>query len=117
MKIGVIGSRTFSDYTLLEKTLNQFKSIDLIVSGGAKGADLLSEKYAKEYNINTLIHYPDWNEHGRMAGFVRNSDIVNDSDIVIAFWDKKSKGTRDSIKKCHNKNTPVYIIFYLEKYD
>ncbi len=115
MKVAIVGGREFDDYELVKSTLDRFKSIKLIVSGGAKGADSLGEQYAKENNIETLIHYPDWNEHGKMACFVRNSDIVRDADLVIAFWDGESRGTRDTIGKTHKGYKTIMIVRYRKK--
>jgi len=112
MKIGVIGSRSYDDYEELKKVLDSFDNITLIISGGANGADKLGEKYADDNNIEKLIHYPDWDEHGKMAGFVRNTDIVNDSDMVVAFWDGKSRGTKDSITKAFKGHTPILTIHF-----
>lgn len=100
MKLAVVGSREFNDYELLKSKLDSIhkrKSITLIVSGGAKGADSMSERWAKENNIETLIFIPDWNKFGKKAGFLRNEDIIKNSDAVIAFWDEVSKGTKHSI--------------------
>ena len=93
---GVIGSRTFTDYDLIKKELDKYV-ISKIVSGGAKGADSLAEKYAHENNIPVEIFKPDWSL-GRHAGFLRNKTIVEHSDTLIAFWDGVSKGTLSSIK-------------------
>ena len=100
MKLAVVGSRDFNDYGLLKIKLDQIhkrKPITLIVSGGAKGADKLSERWASENNIETLIFIPDWNKFGKRAGFLRNDDIIKNSDAVIAFWDGVSRGTESSI--------------------
>jgi len=102
MKIAIIGSRTFNDYDLLRRSLDEFileanADISLIVSGGAKGADSLGAEYAKENNIETLIFLPDWKKYGKGAGFVRNQLIIDNADFVIAFWDGESKGTLSSI--------------------
>lgn len=110
MKVAVIGSRTFSDYKSLEKVLDSFPNIDLIVSGGAKGADTLAERYAYYHNIKKLIFKPEWDKYGKSAGFKRNKDIVNASDIVIAFWDLQSRGTKSSIDYAKSKNKKVLII-------
>lgn len=112
MKLGVVGGREFDDYDMLKSALNKFKQIDLIVSGGAKGADSLGEQYADDNGINKLIHYPDWQEHGKLAGFVRNTDIVRDSDLIIAFWNKESKGTKDTIDKCHKMGKLILVVYY-----
>lgn len=109
MKVAVIGSRNFSNYNLLKAILDEI-FITQIVSGGAKGADTLAERYAKENKIPTKIFLPDWNKHGVSAGFIRNTDIINDADYVVAFWDNKSNGTRDSINKAKIANKEIIII-------
>jgi len=111
MKVAVIGSRNFNDYELVKETLTKL-DITLLVSGGAKGADSLGERYANENNITTLIFKPDWERHGRGAGMIRNTDIVKNSDIVVAFWDGSSKGTLDSIRKVEKLNKGLMIIKY-----
>lgn len=111
MKVGVIGSRGFKDYDLVVKTLSSM-NITLIVSGGAMGADTLGERYAKENNIETKIFLPDWKTHGKAAGFLRNTDIINESDTIVAFWDGSSRGTADSIAKANKLNKPVIIVNY-----
>jgi hypothetical protein len=113
MKIGIIGSRTFDNYNFLEEQILKNFNIDditLIVSGGANGADKLGENFAKNYKIRTLIFLPDWKSYGKSAGFKRNHDIINNSDIVIAFWNYESKGTENSIKLCEKKNKKCIII-------
>ena len=95
MKLAIIGSRSFNDSHLLTKTLLHYiPKITMVVSGGAKGADILGEWWAKENNIETQIFYPDWDTHGKKAGFIRNQDIIKNCDACIAFWDGISKGTQ-----------------------
>lgn len=110
MKVAVIGSRTFDDYELMKIILDKF-DITLIVSGGAKGADKLSEKYALEKNIPVQIFKPDWSI-GRHAGFLRNTTIIEYSDFVVAFWDGKSKGTLDSINKAKKLNKDTRVVTF-----
>ena len=113
MKLAVIGSRTFNDYNRLKSILDKihnFKYIELIISGGANGADLLGEKWAKENHIKTLVFKPDWDKFGKSAGYKRNIEIVNSSDTVIAFWDGVSKGTQHSINIAKEQNKKCYII-------
>jgi len=108
MKVAVIGSRGFNNYELIKETLSSL-DITLVVSGGAMGADTLGERYARENGIPTKIFKPDWTK-GRGAGFLRNTDIINEADTVVAFWDGKSKGTLDSIKKAEKQGKKVLII-------
>jgi hypothetical protein len=114
MRVGVIGSRNFNDYTLLKDTLDNIlskKNISLIVSGGAKGADALSEVWATQNSIETLIFNPDWSL-GRGAAAIRNQKIVDNSDLIVAFWDEISKGTKMTIDMATLKNIKVLKVIY-----
>lgn len=111
MKIAVIGSRGFNDYDKLKTSLEEYKDTStLFVSGGAKGADSLGERWARENNIPVKIFYPDWDKHGKSAGYKRNIDIVDNADIVVAFHDGISKGTQHSIDLAKSKSKELIII-------
>jgi YspA, cpYpsA-related SLOG family len=109
MKLAIIGSRTFNDYELMQ-TFTDLTDVTLIISGGAIGADSLAERLANENNIPTLIFKPDWKLNGAKAGFMRNTSIVENCDQLIAFWDGKSNGTMDSVKKARALGKPVTVI-------
>lgn len=117
MKLAIVGSRTFNNYNVLDIILHEFEEINYcsiteIVSGGARGADSLGEKYAKDHNIPIKIFLAKWDILGKSAGFKRNVDIVNYCDEVIAFWDGQSKGTKHTInlaKKMGKKVTVVNV--------
>lgn len=114
MKLAVIGSRNFVDYSLLCSYLtkiNDIKEITHIISGGAIGADRLGLQWAKSNNKETIIFFPEWKKYGKRAGFLRNNDIIESSDKVIAFWDGKSKGTEHSIKLCKKLNKKCKIVY------
>jgi hypothetical protein len=111
LKIGVVGSRNFNDYQLLKKTLdNYLDMVFLIVSGGAKGADSLAERWANENSVKTLIFKPDWTQYGKSAGYIRNEKIVRESDLIIAFWDGISKGTNHTINITKKMGKKIIII-------
>lgn len=122
MKLGIVGSRTFGDYELLKETLAPFlhyykiKFLPLdcfvIISGGARGADSLAERYIKDYGLECFIFRPDWNKHGKAAGYIRNQQIVDESDVIVAFWDGESKGTKDTIDKARRAKKPTFIIYF-----
>lgn len=98
MKTAVIGSRSFNDYMFMKEVL-RFYTITLLISGGAKGADKLAERYADEHNIKKSIYLPDWEKHPKTAGILRNNLIVSAAELVIAFWDGQSKGTKYTIER------------------
>lgn len=118
MKLGIVGSRNFHDYDSFIKNVNEILihwNVNLyyfneIASGGCEGTDKLAEKLAHNYNIKTRIFYPDWNQFGRAAGPIRNSQIVEHSDYLIAFVAKDSIGTLDTIKKAQAKGIPLIIV-------
>ena len=86
-RIAVVGSRVFGDYDLLDNVLKEFiEPEDLIVSGGAVGADSMAQRWAKENGRSILIHYPNYALNGRVATFVRNRYIAEDAEIVLAFY-------------------------------
>ena len=113
MKLAVIGSRSFDNFELLNnEILSLGNEITEIISGGAKGADLLAEKWAKQNNVISTIIKPIWSIYGRGAGIIRNEDIIQKCDYCIAFWDGKSKGTLSSIKFCVKYSKPHKIVLY-----
>lgn len=118
MKLAVVGSRDFNDYDLLKTKLDQINErvkITLIISGGARGADSLAERWANEHKVETKIFYPDWDKYGKKAGFLRNEQIIKYCDAVVAFWDGKSKGTEHSINLAKVNNKYCIITKFNEK--
>ena len=111
MKIAVIGSRKFDDYEKMKSVLDMF-SITRVISGGAQGADRMSERYAKEKGIQTEIYLADWDLFGKKAGFLRNTTIIENAEVVVAFWDGKSRGTRDSIGKANKLKKDTFIVYF-----
>jgi hypothetical protein len=117
MKIAIVGSRKFNDYELLKNVVKdyivQYNGVNItIVSGGAKGADTLAEHFAKEFDFEMKIFHPDWEQLGRDACSARNTQIVAFSDIVFAFWDGTSPGTKDSITKAKQMKKKLIITQY-----
>jgi len=111
MKLAIVGSRSFSDYALLkESILKSFPGVTIVVSGGAKGADQLGQKFAEELQLKTEIYLPDWKCYGKGAGIVRNELIVKNSHAVIAFWDGISKGTKKTIDISRNLGKRVIVV-------
>ena len=96
---------------MLKNTLSKIE-ISLIISGGADGADSLAERYAKEQSIPTKIFLPDWKKYCKSAGMIRNTDIINEADVVVAFWDKSSNGTKDSIDKANKLGKKLILITF-----
>jgi hypothetical protein len=111
MKVAVIGSRNFDDYNRVKRILDLYP-ITVIVSGGARGADSLGEKYANEKGLQKEIYVPQWDLFGKKAGFLRNTTIIENCDMVVVFWDGSSKGTKDSLDKAQALKKTTLIAYF-----
>lgn len=117
MKFSVIvaGSRGFDDYELLKERLDRYigsmEDVE-IVSGGANGADLLGEKYAKERGLPIKQFIPDWDGKGRSAGYIRNWEMAKYAHACVVFWDGESKGTENMYKTAQKEGLSTRLVPY-----
>ena len=112
MKLAIIGSRGFDDYAFMLQKIHELIDINVLhttVSGGAKGADNLAERFADDYDLKKVIFKPEYQRHGRAATFIRNRLIVDTADVLIAFWDGKSTGTKYTIDYAKKQQKLVHI--------
>jgi len=115
MKLIIAGSRNFNDYKKLCKIcghLLQNQANIEIISGAARGADQLGEKYASEKGYSIKQFPANWNKYGKAAGPKRNLQMANYSDALIAFWDGKSRGTKNMIELANKRKLNVLIFYY-----
>lgn len=115
--VGIVGSRDFDNYKFLKYMLDIFRFNNIkIISGGANGADTLAIKYAKECGFNFQEFLPQYDKYPpKVAPIMRNKTIVENSDIIIAFWDGSSPGTKNTIKFAKEQNKPYYIFYSSKK--
>lgn len=119
IKVIIAGTRDFNDYAFLKKNVDYFlqginpnnEEIE-IVSGNARGADKLGERYAKEHNLPVKLFPANWDKYGKQAGYLRNQEMANYSDVLIAFWDEKSKGTKHMIDIAKKQGLTVIVVGY-----
>ena len=109
-RIAVIGSRDFNDYERLKAVVIPHLPARLI-SGGAKGADALAERLATEQELPIDVIPADWERYGRGAGPIRNKQIVESADLVIAFWDGKSRGTRSALAHAERAGVAIEVYY------
>ncbi|MCQ4022767.1 MULTISPECIES: DUF2493 domain-containing protein [unclassified Ruminococcus] len=106
MKVAVIGSRTLTVNNLQDYLPH---NTDEIVSGGAIGIDSCAKKYATKNKIKYTEFLPDYKSYGRSAPLKRNIQIIDYSDMILAFWDGKSRGTQHVIKCCMETGKKIKI--------
>jgi cAMP phosphodiesterase len=122
MKVGIVGSRTFTDLDLMKSAMAALTEHGVshitIVSGGAVGADSLAREVARWLMVPIIEHFPDASAHGVPAAyFIRNQLIVDDADELFAFFGPgeppsvNKSGTMDTVRKAMAKRIPVHMYF------
>lgn len=112
MRIAIVGTRdtkiSFDEWS--EYLLGEIKNTDTIVSGGAKGIDTYAANLAKLCGCKLVEFKPEYKRYGRAATIIRNTKIVEESDMVVAFPSDSSKGTYDTIRKAQKAGKQVKVI-------
>jgi hypothetical protein len=114
----IAGDREFSDYDMmtrkLDKLLFRIRMDDdcEIVSGGARGADLLGEKYAQDNDLLLRVVKANWDKYGKRAGYLRNLEMADIATHVIVFWNGKSRGSKMMIDIAKERRIPLRVIRY-----
>jgi len=114
MKVIVAGSREHPNKDLIFQTLNHTKkiiSISQIVSGKARGVDTYGEEWAKKYGYPIAEFSAHWHAHGKAAGPIRNAQMAQFGDILLAFPFGEAKGTRNMISQMIKLEKRVVVIF------
>lgn len=106
MKVAIVGSRALS-ITNLEDYLSG--NVTEIISGGAAGVDTSAREYALSHGIKLTEYLPEYDKYGKFAPLQRNLEIIKHADLVIAFWNGKSHGTKYVISQCKKMDIPIEI--------
>ena len=115
-RVIVAGSRHFSDFDLMVERCDFFLKDKLashevvIISGTARGADELGEKYASLRGLSVKRFRPDWNGLGNMAGIVRNAQMLENADSAIVFWDGVSRGSQHMMTITKRSGKPLRVV-------
>lgn len=107
MRVAIVGSRGLK-VDDLEKYLPDH--VTEIISGGARGVDSCAREYANRKSIHLTEYLPNYKKYGRGAPLRRNITIVENADLVLAFWDGQSHGTKHVIDHCRKSGVPVQVI-------
>jgi hypothetical protein len=118
MKVIIAGSRDVPEQVRQCKAAvidfeQRYGRITEVVSGCARGADRVGELFAEMRQIPVDKYPADWNTHGKRAGIIRNSQMANIAQGLIALWDEKSPGTRNMIETARNKKLQIVVWNYL----
>lgn len=122
MRVALVGSREWPLIDVIRQVVKSLDPHDIVVSGGARGADTMAKNLAEKRGLKTDIYIPDWDKYhvpGKKnpAGFIRNKEIVNNSDRVVAFVlvDENGEGTggtMNTVSLARKAGKPVTIHKY-----
>lgn len=112
MKVIIAGSRHYNPEladTLVENAIAQAGwNITHVINGTATGIDQAGARWAKKNNKTVINYPPDWKTHGKKAGPLRNTQMLNNADALILIWDGKSKGSKNMLTQAKNKKIPIF---------
>ena len=110
MRTIIAGSRIATKFSYILKAIDQAPwTPSVVLSGRARGADELGEKWATRTNIPVEWFPADWNKFGKGAGYIRNAEMANKAEALIVLWDGESKGTKNMIDLAKIKGLKVFI--------
>lgn len=113
MKVIIAGSRDIYANEFLDNVLEDYTTIiDEVVSGGARGIDTLAIMWAVKKHLPMKVFVADWNKYGKSAGAIRNKEMAEYADYLIAIWDGESKGTKNMIDVMTKLGKGVTVIHY-----
>ena len=118
-KLIIAGGRDFTDSKKMHGAIDllvnhgELKEYAVsIVTGMARGADMLGREFALAFNVKRYEFPADWNQYGKRAGFIRNKQMGDFAAGLLAFWDGESRGTKQMIEYMQSLKKPVHIVRY-----
>ena len=118
MRLIVAGTRTITDSSMVYTRLDELKlileaelglKVTEVVGGTCDGPDKLGVWWARAKGIPVMEFPADWKEYGRSAGPMRNQAMANYGNILCAFWDGRSTGTKDMIRKAKKRGLIIFV--------
>ena len=110
MRTIIAGSRNITDLSVVREAVERSGfSVTEVVSGGARGVDRLGERLAGILEVPCRVFPADWDAHGRSAGAIRNGEMADYADALVAVWDGRSRGTANMISQARRRGLEVYV--------
>jgi len=116
-KLIIAGSRSINSAQTVLKALNESpwemgetdRNVYEIIHGGADGVDSIASEFCDRFDHAEVVFEPDWNEHGKAAGPIRNAEMAKEGDALLAVWDGESSGTRSMVEKALDEGLDIYV--------
>lgn len=115
MKVLVSGGRDLVRGDIIDEELTHIDRndpIDVIIEGGARGADMYAASWAVQNNVANQRYHADWNKYGKQAGILRNLQMLEDGkpDLVLVFPTRKSRGSWHMAQAAHAAGFKIKVI-------
>ncbi len=108
INVAFVGSREFQPLSIVHQAMKRV-GLCRVISGGARGVDKEAEDAATALGYPKSIMKADWGQYGKSAGPRRNYEMVQEADVAMVFWDGKSRGTQDFMRKAMKKGIPMVV--------
>ena len=106
----IAGGRNIENYAWLLMAIRESGfEITKVVSGGARGADKLGERWARVNGVPVEVFEAEWDKYGNSAGPIRNEKMGRVGEALIALWDGKSRGTKHMIDTANRLKLRVFV--------
>ena len=118
LKVIIAGGRDFTNTQYAADSLvklveeNMLPDTFTIISGNARGADKVGEYLAELRDLPLEIYPANWDKYDKSAGYIRNKQMADVADVLVAFWDSKSRGTMHMINTMKQQHKPVFVFYY-----
>lgn len=114
MKLAIVGTRnpgvSYAEWEQILLSKISIEEVEMIVSGGAKGVDTFAKIFAGRHHILIMEFLPEYSKFGRNATLRRNTQIVREASVVVAFPSPESRGTFHSIKEAQRLGKRLFVI-------
>jgi predicted Rossmann fold nucleotide-binding protein DprA/Smf involved in DNA uptake len=115
VRVAIVGSRRFSDPERVSDYVRALPPRASIITGSASGVDAAATRAARAKGIPVQVMPASLDELADPSkSAARNQRLIDACDVLVAFWDGSSKGTRATVERALDSGKEVHV-FVLTK--
>jgi hypothetical protein len=110
VKVAIVGSRHFPELERVRDFVSALPLGATVVTGGASGVDAAAGEAARSRQLGLIKLPPRFEEsNDPTASARRNQELVDAAEVVVAFWDGQSAGTRKTVERALESGREVHV--------